>query len=400
MAKNQESMSGVNRFQKIALGIGLVGLAAGVAGIFISSLDRFFQAYLIAFMFWLGLSLGSLAFLFFHFLSSGRWGLTVRRVNEAAASTLWLMALLFIPLLFNLRGLYSWMRPEIVQASAILQSKSLYLNEPFFIVRALIYFAIWILFAFLINRFSARWAKDGNPQTKSRLQGLAAGGLILYILTMTFAAIDWLLSLQPTWNSTVYGLLIIFNQLLSSLSFALIALSLIPASGVGRDWTAKNTPVPYKDLGAFMLTFVMAWAYLAYFQLLIIWAGNLPHEVTWYFDRSRGGWLEVGVVMAVLQFILPFALLLSGRVRNNLRALAWLSALILIGAWVNMFWQVIPAFYPGQFNFYWLDLVLPVGVGGLWVSAFLFALKRRPALRQAEQDSLVVQPGAASVPQK
>jgi hypothetical protein len=385
---DQNLTSTVNRFQRTALIIGVVGLAAGIIGAFTGSLDRFFQAYLVAFVFWLGISLGSLAFLFIHFVSGGRWGLTVRRVHEASSSLLWLMALLFVPLLFNLKGLYLWARPEAVQANSILQWKSFYLNEPFFIIRAVFYFLCWILLSFILNRLSARWAISGDPAIKGRLQGWGAFGLIVYTLTMSFAAIDWLMSLQPFWNSTVYGLTIILGQLLSSLSFAVFAINAIPGPGQGRQAAPRSTPIALKDLGTLLLTFVISWAYLAYFQLLIIWAGDLPHEVTWYVDRTQGGWLAVGLLVAILQFVLPFALLLSARVRHNPRVLAWLGAGVAVVYLVNVYWQVIPAFHPGQFSLHWLDIALPIGMGGVWVGAFLFALKRRPALGAIDQAAL------------
>ncbi len=388
MNTDSHPTAAISRSQRFAFAIGLLGLAGGAAGALTGSAERFFQSYLVAYLFWLGLTLGSLAFLMIHFLTGGRWGLTIRRVNEASASTIGLMAVLFLPLLFNLPGLYPWARPDLVQADPVLQQKSPYLNPPFFILRAAVYFLAWILLAYALNRLSARWAKSGDPAIKARLQSLGAFGLIVYTLSMSFAAIDWIMSLQPFWNSTVYGLLIILGQLLSGLAFAVLLLNLVPGLGLGRDWTVRTTPIPYKDLGALLLTFVMGWAYLAYFQLLIIWAGNIPHEVRWYTDRIQGGWLAVGVLVAILQFVLPFAGLLSMRVRNNLRLLACLSALLLATSLVNMDWQVIPAFQPGHFSLHWLDLLLPLGIGGLWVGVFLFALQRRPALRDDETETL------------
>lgn len=390
MSTDQSQNSTANRFQRTALIVGLVGLVAGVIGALTGNLDRFFQSYLVAFLFLLGLSLGSLAFMMIHFLTGSHWGLTVRRVNEAAASTLWLLAIMFIPLLFNLRGLYLWARPEAVQASAILQWKSQYLNVPFFIIRAVIYFAIWILLAFRLNRLSARWTKTGDPAVKGQLQGWGAFGFIVYALTVTFASFDWIMSLEPFWNSTIFGLMVILGQLLSGLSFSILILNLVPNLGLGRHWNFRNTPIPFQDLGAFLLTFVMGWAYLAYFQLLIIWAGNIPHEVVWYVERTQGGWLGVGVLVAVLQFVLPFAMLISMRVRHNLRLLAWLGGLIVLVYLVNLYWQVIPAFHPGAFSLSWLDIVLPVGLGGIWLGTFLWRLQKRPALRGIDQEALEV----------
>ncbi len=392
MNTDESLISRANRFQRIALLVGVIGVAAGVIGAFAGNRERFFQAYLVAFLFWLGISLGSMAIAMIHYLTDSRWAMTLRRVNEAGASTLWLMAILFIPLLFDLRGLYIWARPEAVQADPILQQKSLYLNTPFFIARAAFYFVVWILLGYSLNRLSSRWAKGGDPQVKGRLQGLGAFGLIVYVITMSFAAIDWMMSLQPFWSSTVYGMIIIFGQVLSSLSFAILVLNIIPGLGIGHKWNFKTTPIPYKDLGAMVLTFVMGWAYVAYFQLLIQWAGNIPHEVSWYFDRSRGGWLAVGILVVILQFALPFVVLLTRHVRHNLRIMAWLGASIVVANLVEIYYEVIPAFHPGQFSLHWLDFVLPVGLGGLWVGAFLFGLKKRPALREAEQAALEPKP--------
>lgn len=373
-----------NRSLIIALVVGVAALAAGIAGALTGSLDRFFQSYLMAYMFWLGLSLGGLGFLMTHFLTGSRWGLTVRRIGEAASTTLWLMAALFIPIIFNLRGFYVWARPDAVQASAELQQKSLYLNVPFFIIRVVIYFAIWIIYAMVINRLSARWGKTGDPAVKGRLVGLGASGLIVYGITMTFAAIDWMLSLEPFWHSTIFGLVIIFGQLLSAIAFMILVINFVPSLGLGRDWTYKTTPVPYQDLGALTLAFLMGWAYLAYFQLLIIWAGNLPNEVSWYVNRTTGGWLAVGIIVTVLQFCLPFIGLIWIKIRHNLRILAVVSASIFITSLINVYWEVIPAFYPGKFSLSWLDIVLPIGMGGLWIALFLFVLQRRPALREEE----------------
>jgi hypothetical protein len=169
-----------------------------------------------------------------------------------------------------------------------------------------------------------------------------------------------------------------------------LVLNLVPGLGLGRQWNLKTTPMPFKDLGTLMITFILGWAYLAFFQLLIVWAANLPHEVTWYYNRIQGGWLTVGVLVAVLQFALPFALLITRHVRNNLRLLAWLGGFNAVIFLVNLYWMIIPAFHPGQFSLHWLDIVMPIALGGLWVSAFLFALKKRPAIREAEQASLEV----------
>ncbi len=387
MDNDQTLSTSASRYQRIALIVGVIGIIAGIAGAVTGNLDRFFQSYLFAFLFWLGIALGSLGFLLLHFLTGGRWGLTVRRILEAAASTLWLLAILFIPLLVGMPSIFPWMHP-LSAPDLNLQFKSAYLTVPFFIGRAVVYFAIWILMAWTVNRLSARWTETGDPEIRGRLQGWGAVGIILYFLTMTFAATDWMMSINPYWHSTIYGMLVVIGQVLTALSFAILMLNLFPSLGLGRTWTFRTTPVPYQDLGGYMITLVMSWAYLAFFQLLIQWAGNLPREVAWYVDRTQGGWLPVGIFVALFEFVIPFSILLTIRIRHNLRLLAGLAAVLVITYLVNLYWQIIPAYHPGQFSLSWLDIALPIGLGGLWIAMFLAALKRRPQLREQEQAAL------------
>jgi len=394
MSKNSALISLFERPMRLAL---IVGVAAGllsVVGLFVSGPASFFQAYLFAFMFWIGISLGSLALLLLHILTGNRWGLAIRRIVEAGAANIWVMAILFVPLFFGLSTLYTWARPADVAADPTLQLQSWYLNLTFFIGRAVLYFIVWIVLALFANRSIARRAAaaTGEPQAEGN-PGLGAGGLILYVLTMTFAAIDWIMSLQPFWSSSVYGLLTIFGQVMTAMAFAIMILNLFPGLSLGKKWTHETTPIPYRDLGAMTVTLIMGWAYLAYFQLLIIWAGNLPHEVAWYITRTQGGWSYVGIFVALFQFAVPFLILISGRARHNLRVLAWMGGLLLFANLVNLFWNVKPAFY-ASFSINWLDFMVPIAIGGLWIAGFLFALKRRPALSAAEEQALDPDPAA------
>jgi hypothetical protein len=286
--------------------------------------------------------------------------------------------------------LFPWARPAEVQASAILQAKTFYLNVPFFIIRAVVYFALWILMAFMVNRLAGQLGRSRETDVilRGRLQGMGALYLIIYVLTMTFASVDWLMSIQPFWNSSIFGLIIIIGQVLTGMAFALLALNLFPGLSLGRRWTADATPMPYSDLGALMMTFVLGWAYLAYFQLLIIWAGNIPRETIWYIARSTGGWNIIAILIALLQFVLPFAILISFRARHNLRVLGMLGGLLLFASLMTAFWHVKPAFFPGVFTVSWLDIVMPVALGGIWFAAFLYNLSRRPALTPADQAAL------------
>jgi len=396
MSQNSTLTSSFDRPMRIAVIVGVIAGLLSLVGVFVSGSASFFQAYLFAFMFWIGISLGSLALLLLHILTGNRWGLAIRRIVEAGAANIWVMAVLFVPLLFGLSTLYTWARPADVAADPTLQVQTWYLNLPFFIGRAVLYFIVWLLLAFFANRFISRRANTTlGEDLPAGNQGLGAGGLILFTLTMTFAAIDWVMSLQPFWSSSVYGLLTILAQVMNAMAFAILILNLFPGLSLGKKWTHETTPIPYRDLGAMMVTFIMGWAYLAYFQLLIIWAGNLPHEVSWYVTRTGGGWSYVGIFIAVFQFAVPFLILISSRARHNLRVLAWMGGLLLFANLVNIFWNVKPAFY-ASFSLSWLDFIVPIAIGGFWIAGFLFALKRRPALTAVEEQALDPEP----VPEK
>ena len=377
---------------RTALIVGVAAALISLVGFFVSGATQFFQAYLFAFCFWIGASLGSLAFLELHFLVGSRWGLAIRRILEAGAGSIWVMAVLFIPLLFGLSYVFPWAKAGYVSGSALPQFQNVYLSVPFFVGRAVFYFAVWILLTYFTNRLSARMAAAGPDEKstlKGRLQGLGAFSLIAYFLTMSFAATDWIMSVQPAWNSTAFGLIITVGQALTALSFAIMVLNLLPGLSLGKRWTYATTPIPYQDLGALMITLVLSWAYLAYFQLLIIWAGNLPQEAEYYIDRTTGGWLAVAIFIVLFQFAIPFGILISIRARHNLRILAWLGGMLFFTFMVNIFWNIQPAFTPGQFSISWLDIVVPVAIGGFWVAAFLHQLKRRPALTEADQAVLM-----------
>jgi hypothetical protein len=369
-----------NRIQRIALVVGIAGILLAVIGGVIGGINQFFQSYLVSYVDWIGLSLGSLAILMLHFVGGGRWAGTIRRTLEAATKTIWLMAVLFIPIivgpvLLGVGNLYAWANPAAVAADANLQYKSFYLNPGFFILRTLVMFAIW----FLLVYFLARWSKqeeNGDALARRRAGRLSMAGLILYFITVTIAAFDWIMSVDASWSSSIFGLLIAVSQALASMGFALIVLPQMPGFRAGEMDPASIKTKLLRDLGALELTFVVLWAYLSFFQLLIIWGGNIPRETAWYATRISGGWLPVALLIALVQFILPFLALIPMRVRSNIALLNLIALVIVVINWVNYYWIIIPAFYPA-FHLSWVDIVMPIGMGGLWVAAFIYYLKRR-----------------------
>ena len=371
----------IDRVRRPALAAGVVALAACALGAFAAP-AAFFRGYLFGFVFFAGLALGCMAIVMLHSLTGGAWGVPIRRLLEAGTRTLPLLAVLFLPIALGLRHLYPWARPEAVAGDPLLQAKHAYLNVPFFLGRSVVYFAVWIGFSYYLNRWSLEQDRGASPAIARRLQLLSAGGLVVYGLTVTFASIDWVMSLEPHWFSTMYGVLYIAGQALNALAFVTAALVLLsgqePLAGFVRS-------SHYHDLGKLMLAFVMFWAYIAFSQYLIIWAGNLPEEIPWYLRRLHGGWGWIGVALIALHFALPFLLLLPEGANRNPRILAGVAALVVLMRFVDVFWLVRPAFAhavsgPEGFHAHWLDLAAPAGIGGAWLAAYLWQLKRRPLL--------------------
>jgi hypothetical protein len=359
---------------------GLIAAGAGailcLLGLFLSP-AYFFRSWLVGWVFWMGVTLGCLAIFMLHHLTRGAWGLVVRRVLEAASRTLPLLLVLFIPIVFGMHELYEWTHTEVVQKDEVLQHKAAYLNQPFFFVRLIFYFLIWGGAAWILNRMSLRQDRGEDPGLTRRMQYLAAFGIVGYCLAVTFASVDWLMSLQPHWFSTIYGVYLMGSQGLSALAFLIVVAVYLsgrePMAGVIQ-------PRHFHDWGKLLFAFVMLWAYFSFSQFLITWSGDLPEEISFYLPRLRGGWGVLALALVVFQFALPFGLLLSRDLKRNAGRLAIVALGILVMRWADLLWQVEPAFHERNAAFYWLYLAAPVAIGGLWLFFFVRELKKRPLL--------------------
>lgn len=355
---------------------GGLGLVLCFVGVFFSR-GEFFRAYLIAYVFWIGIPLGCLGILMIHHLVGGTWGFVIQRCLEAAVRTFPIMFLLFLPLLFGLPDLFVWARPDVVAADPVLREKAAYLNVPFFFGRAVIYFAIWITVGFFLSRWSQAQERSADPVFIERLQTLSGPGLVLYGLTVTFSAIDWLMSLEPHWYSTIFGMIFMVSHGLIALTFVIGA-----AYFLSRRETLRQIVAPWvlQDLGNLLLAFVMLWAYLSFSQFLLIWVENLQHEIPWYLHRLTGGWAAIGLALIVLQFALPFVLLLSRAVKRKPVALAAVASAVALMHFIELFWFVAPTFHPDGFRLHWMIIVAPFGIGGIWLWSFFSCLKDRSLL--------------------
>jgi hypothetical protein len=356
--------------------VGVIGLVAAAAGAFFSP-GQFFHAYLLAYLFWLAAALGGLALTMLQHLSGGGWGVVLRRTFEAAARTLPWMALLFVPLVFGLRDLYPWTDTAMVAEDPILREKALYLNTPFFLARAAVCFAVWIGLALWLTRWSAEQDRTGDPALAVRMRNTSAIGMVLYFITMTVAAIDWAMSLEPHWFSTMYGFLFVIGQALMGLSIAIVvARRLSREAPMSSVFNAGH----FHDFGKLLFAFTMVWAYLSFSQFLIIWSANLPEEIPWYQHRTSHGWEYIGLALVAFHFAVPFIVLLSRRSKRNAAILAGMALWLIVARFLDLFFMIGPEAYTSGLGFHWLDVAAPVGLGGVWVALFLSNLKSRPLL--------------------
>jgi hypothetical protein len=287
------------------------------------------------------------------------------------------MLVLFFPLYFGMQELYLWARPEAVRGDELLQHKSGFLNVPFFWARALVYFGIWFLFTYLLNKWSTKQDQIADPSLTKRLANISGPGLVLFVLTMTLAAIDWVMSLDPHWYSTIFGILFVVGEGLATLAFVIILLKVLAEH---KPLSEVISSQHFHDLGNLMLAFVMLWAYVAFSQFLIIWSGNLPEEISWYLHRFHGGWQWLAYALLIFHFALPFVLLLSRKAKRKAQVLSKLAAAMIVMRFLDLLWIVVPNFHPEKFRLDWMDLFAPVGMGGIWMAYFIWQLKGRALL--------------------
>ncbi|AXA35139.1 MAG: hypothetical protein D6691_06595 [Candidatus Hydrogenedentota bacterium] len=339
---------------------------------------QFYHSYLVAFIYWFHFGLGALAFLMIQYLTGGAWGLMGRRVFEAASRTLPLLVVLFLPIVVGMHSLYEWSHAEVVAKDPVLQQKVAYLNPKGFLIRTAIYFALWVLVGFLLARWSAKQDRALEPGAMSqRCATLSGPGLVIYGLSATFASVDWLMSLEPHWYSTIYGALFVVGELCGALAFTIVVLVWLGKGPLSSVLGKRH----YHDFGKLLLAFVMLWAYISFSQFLIIWSGNLAEEVTFYVKRLEGAWQYVALALIIAHFALPFLLLLSRDLKRNPSTLVLVALLVLGMRYVDLFYLIRPASPHREFaGFSWMDLAAFVAVGGIWCAAFLFNLSKRSLL--------------------
>lgn len=367
-------LSKINRLRHIGWIFGVFGVAFCCVA-FIFERRPFFISYLWAFIFWTSLSLGCLYGGIIHYLTAGRWGFPARRILEAGYMTLPLMLLLMVPIFFGFHELYPWARPDAVAHDKILRVHAYYEKSEWFIIRAVIFFGVWIVIAALLRKWSLRQDTTEDVAPTIKMRTLSGPAIAIVPLTASFAFVDWAMSIVADWYSTVFPVIILAGQMLIALAFITVFLVWTRHEEPFKD----SAPKAFHDLSSLLLAFVMFWTYVAFSQILITYAGNLPHEIGWYLQRIANGWVWVLGVIALLHFFAPFFLLLFRKVKTNVRLLAAIALVIFAIHAVEMFWVIAPTFYR-HVEIRWTDFAAWFGIGGIWLAVFAGNLKRHPLL--------------------
>ena len=362
----------VGNYRNRAIIAGGVFLLVLLAFLFINP-RRFFQAYLVGWTFWTGISVGSLALLMLQHMTGGGWGFVIRRVLEAATRLLPIMALLFIPIIIGAHSIYhEWLDPEALKQHQVVQMKTPYHNLPFFIIRAVVYFAVWIALAYFLNRWSLAQDRTADVRYAKNMRVLSGPGMVALIFTVTFASVDWYMSLEPEWFSTIYGFIFVAAWTLSALAFVIAVMAMLTSEEPMKRVVA---PLHFHDLGKLLLALVMLWSYFAFSQYLIIWSGNLPEEIGYYIERTHGIWGVIIIAIGILHFAAPFLFLLSRDLKRNPRRLVLVAILVLVMRMIDLLWMLEPTF--GDHKMFWVDVIALLGVGGLWLGLFAWQLSKR-----------------------
>jgi len=386
-ARDYQAPASVNRVQSLGLLVGGIALVLAIFGA-VSSSEKFYHAYLFSYMWVLGLTLGSLGLLMLQHLTGGIWGIVIRRPLEAASRTIWLVLLMFVPIVLGMKYLYSgngmetgWLNSPKTGAGSLTAWQQSYLTTSGYLARAAIYFAVWLLLVWIFNRWSRE--QDANQDDRSlrrRIKMFAGPGIILYVLAMTFAAIDWVMSTSPHWASTIYGFIFVAGQAISSMSLMIAIVVLLAASEPYRHIIKKRH---LHDLGKLLFAFNMLWAYFSFSQLLIIWSGNQPEEITFYQTRLHSSWGVVAVIVLLFQFAIPFCLLLSRDLKRTASLISKVAVWMIFMRLVDLFWMTKPEFTQSAWPS-WLDIVVPIALVGLWLGFFAMNLKKLPLLPLGE----------------
>lgn len=355
--------------------IAMVALVICIVGAFFSP-AQFFRAYYAAYLFFLGFPLGSLAIVMIYHLTGGAWGYLIRRIAEAQMRTLPLTAILFIPIVIGMKHIYQWANVETT-GGAQSAVQELFLKPWFFVLRTIIYFAVWLVLTYFFSAWSKEQDRKGYLRAEWKASNLAGPGLFIFGLTFHFAAIDWVMSLQTSFTSTIFGPMVFTGQLLSAFALCVLVFCILLVKPAYRH---VISPKVMNDLGSLLFTFLILWAYMVWFQFMLIWMANLPRGAIFYVTRSEAVSSWVVVLLVLFHFVIPFFLLLLKTVKRNRRWLGGVAGLLLLMQLLYVYYQTLPIFHAPGISQHWMDFFTPLAIGGLWLGCFLWLLQLRPIL--------------------
>ncbi len=363
--------TGIGRLQTVALVLAVAGVIGCVIG-WMSNPQEFFRAYLPAYIFWFLIGAGSLGVLMLQYTTGGEWGVILRRpLGAAARSTFFPLLFLFIPIVIGMNHIYPWTNHDLMEHNPFLKQKMGYLNANGFMIRAAFFFGLWILWSHRVKALSNRFEVDRSPYTALSRRRWAASGIVMVMLSLTFASVDWLMSLEPLWFSSMFGISFVVGAGLTALAFHTLLIAQLSRSPALSDVLKSNH---LRDLGNLMFAFTMLWGYTAFSQFMLIWYANLKEEVPYYLRRMHGGWGVVAVILVVFHFFGPFFMLLMRAIKDRPQTISIAAGLILVMRMVDLFWLTAPA-YSEHFHFSWMTLAALSGIGGIWLWVFVAKLK-------------------------
>jgi hypothetical protein len=369
--ESRPAATGIARAQVPALIVGVIGVVVAAIGYFTNA-PEFYRAWLPAFLFWFLIASGSIGVMCLQYITGGEWGVLIRRPLGAASRTIPIFILFAIPLLFGLEHVYVWANKAVVAHDLLLQKKQMYLNATSWMIRGLVYFALWTLWVWRIRVLSLDFAKTRSPYTDLSRRRWSASGLLLIVLSLTLASVDWVMSLEPKWYSSMFGISFTVGAGLSAFAFVTFFLVLLAPTDAMR---GILKPGHFRDLGNLMLAFTMLWAYTNFSQFLLIWYGNIKEETPYYLKRMHGvwGWMAAGLIL--FHFFLPFFMLLMRAIKDHPKTIGVVTLIILLMRFIDIYWLTAPAYYATIPGSIWMTLFAFLGIGGLWLAAFIWQLK-------------------------
>ncbi|MFN1835320.1 hypothetical protein AB2B38_008660 [Balneola sp. MJW-20] len=353
-------------------GLGAVGLIASAVGYFLDA-DQFFFSYLVSFVFFTGIGLAALLMVMLHHITKSKWGVVVRRISESFISNLWIWGIFLIPVLLGIHNLYHWSHEDAVMADKILKGKSAYLNTPFFIARQFIYFGIWGFLGYRLHKASINMDETGDWGITVLMRKLSAPGILLFGFSIAFAGFDWLMSLDPHWFSTMFGVYFFAISFQAFWPVMILMVFFLQGQGILKNTIQK---AHIYDLGAWFFAFTVFYAYIAFSQFLLIYYANLPEETLWFYHRLEGSWKYIAYSLLLFRFALPFLVLLNRESKHSRKILGIVSALVLIIHFFEIHWIALPVLYEHGIHFSWMDITTFLGLGGVFFGLFFSRFKK------------------------